>query len=81
MIALPRILAMLSLVPPSPQAITVAELVAALATRGFRVATRSVQRDLVTLSREMPLEARTASKPFGWCWAEGAKCPCCGGAR
>lgn len=73
-----RTLAMLALVPAAPRVVTVRAIAEELAARGMPVTRRTVQRDLLELSAVLPLVANETSKPFGWSWAPGAACPCCG---
>ncbi len=78
---IPRALAMLSLVPPAPGAITAQALAAELSARGMTVTPRTVQRDLVDLAALVSIVASAERKPFGWSWVAGSSCPCCGGVR
>lgn len=64
--------AMLRCIPRHPQRITVAELKSRLADRGFAVTSRTVERDLHSLSDTFPLLVDDRCKPFGWSWAPGA---------
>lgn len=67
-----RTLALLRLVPRHPRSITAAELREALASRGFAIHERSVQRDLVRLSELLPLIC-DESRPRRWSWAREAE--------
>ncbi len=73
----PRALAIFALLPRAPRAACVSELVGRLRARGFLVATRTVQRDLVALAKSNSV-VRTAD---GWSAVRGAPCPCCGDRR
>lgn len=61
-----RIMLMLKLVPTSPQKISVERLKAYLENAGHAISSRTIQRDLVELSRSYPLELDDRSKPYGW---------------
>ncbi|GAB3727100.1 hypothetical protein GCM10028862_03220 [Luteimonas pelagia] len=63
---------MLAAVPRAPVRITVAELEQKLLDEGFRVARRTIERDLQSLSARFPLVVDDRSKPFGWSWARDA---------
>lgn len=67
-----RTFALLRLVPRHPRSITAAQLRAALASRGFEIHERSVQRDLVRLSELLPLTCDEA-RPRRWSWAREAE--------
>jgi hypothetical protein len=43
-----------------------------LRAQGFVAHRRTIQRDLVALARVFPIRLDRRSKPYGWCWAEGA---------
>ena len=66
-----RQLHLLREVPTYPRLIGTAELQSRLAAAGFPTSQRTVQRDLVNLSRIFPLIADDA-KPQGWSWRLGA---------
>ena len=64
---------MLRLVPRYPAKITVTELKNTLASQGFKVTARTLQRDLQELSRIFPLTVDEREKPFGWSWQRDAR--------
>jgi predicted DNA-binding transcriptional regulator YafY len=68
----------LSRLPRSPRKVDAAWLEAELREMGVVVHRRSIQRDLIALSRMFPLVCDEASKPYGWSWATDADGP---GAR
>lgn len=63
---------MLRHLPRAPTRITAGELVARLATEGFSVSKRSVERDLQALGDVFPVTCDDRSKPYGWSWARDA---------
>lgn len=63
---------LLTLLPQAPRRIDTATLEALLRARGFAAHRRTIQRDLVELASVFPIVADERSKPYGWCWAEGA---------
>lgn len=63
---------MLQYLPRHPRKITVQDLVRKLQADGFAPQPRTVQRDLQALAQLFPLESDERSKPFGWCWRQGA---------
>lgn len=63
---------MLRLVPRYPLKITVQAIQNALAVQGFDTTERTIQRDLVELSRAFPLVVDERAKPFGWSWQRDA---------
>lgn len=63
---------MLRAVPRHPRRIGVPEIRSRLAANGFRVSARTVQRDLIELTRVFPLVSDERAKPFGWSWAKNA---------
>lgn len=63
---------MLRHLPRHPRKIDAATMTKLLTQDGFAVHRRSVERDLVKLSRLFPLVCDEQHKPSGWCWAEGA---------
>lgn len=63
---------MLRLVPRYPHKITVQAIQSALAVQGFDTTERTIQRDLVELSRAFPLVVDERAKPFGWSWQRDA---------
>jgi hypothetical protein len=68
-----RLAALLALVPFAPRSATARELADGLRDRGFAITRRSVQRELVTLARAMPLRVDTTERPYLWSWCA---CPC-----
>ena len=64
---------MLRYVPRYPQKITVQAIHSYLANDGFEVSQRTVQRDLVDLSKVFPLVSDEREKPFGWSWQRDAR--------
>ena len=63
-----RLLAMLQLIPRYPNKITTTELQARLATNGFDIDVRSIQRDLIKLSEKFGLACDEDVKPKLWFW-------------
>jgi len=63
---------MLRLIPRHPSKISTTQLIHSLADAGFEVTHRTLQRDLVKLSKIYPLVSDERSKPFGWSWRSGA---------
>lgn len=63
---------MLRLVPRYPQKISVQAIKGALEVQGFDTTERTIQRDLVELSRAFPLVVDERAKPFGWSWQRDA---------
>lgn len=68
-----RILQLIQLIPRSPAQVTVKDLTDELQHIGFKVTSRTVQRDLNDISSVLPLEKNDKSKPYGWKWARDAK--------
>lgn len=66
-----RKLDLLCSIPRRPQKISTVELQNRLAQLGYQVSLRSIQRDLIALSTEFPLDADGA-KPQGWSWIADA---------
>lgn len=60
---------MLRVIPPLPRKMAVSTLAGKLKDKGFTVGMRTLQRDLNTLSRTLPLVSDGA-KPAGWSWSE-----------
>ncbi len=58
--------------PVSPKKVDAATLERACHERGMSVTRRSVQRDLIDLSRAFPVVCDDRTKPFGWSWARDA---------
>jgi len=63
---------MLRLIPRHPSKVSTTQLIHSLADAGFKVTSRTLQRDLVKLSEIYPLLSDERSKPFGWSWRSGA---------
>jgi len=66
---------MLQLLPMRPPGLTARELTDRLEEEGYRVTKRTVERDLVELSRQFGLGNFSANEkpPFGWYFATGKK--------
>ena len=62
----------LRLIPRHPRKITATELCGKLASEGFSIGKRSVERDLQALSAVFPLTVDDRSRPFGWSWDKDA---------
>lgn len=62
---------MLRDIPRRPRKITASALHAKLLAAGYSVDIRTVQRDLINLSRELSL-CSDNGKPQGWAWMEDA---------
>lgn len=69
---LPRQWEMLRLLPRAPRKVTVAELQTRLEVQGYPTSSRTIERDLQSLSDRFPLVVDDASKPYGWSWARDA---------
>ena len=65
--------AMLKRIPQHPRQITARDLTEGLASEGFEVGKRTVERDLVSLSAIFPLISSERSKPYGWSWSKDAE--------
>lgn len=65
--------ALLRAIPAWPRKVAVTNLIEVLADRGIAVTRRTVERDLQALVHEFPLYVDDTSKPYGWCWAKGAR--------
>ena len=65
--------AMLKRIPQHPRQITARELTERLASEGFEVGKRTVERDLVSLSGIFPLITNDRSRPYGWSWSKDAE--------
>ncbi len=66
---------LLALLPQAPRRVDVARLAVLLRARGFRVHRRTIQRDLVELSRVFPIVRDRRTKPYAWRWADGVTAP------
>lgn len=64
---------LLKLLPSHGTGRSAKDLMQLLAEAGFAVSKRTVERDLVALSRLFPLEADERSEPFGWRWSANAQ--------
>jgi predicted DNA-binding transcriptional regulator YafY len=58
--------------PTKGPGITSGELLEKMRDTGYRITKRTVERDLIELSRVFPLTCNDRGKPFGWHWAPGA---------
>jgi predicted DNA-binding transcriptional regulator YafY len=67
-----RHVVLLSLLPREPARIDAKLLCFELAARGFPVDVRTVQRDLIHLSRTFPIVCTHGTKPIGWSWQRNA---------
>lgn len=63
---------MLRSIPRYPSKITASELTAKLVDEQFSVSKRTVERDLIELSRSFPLTLDDRNKPYGWSWLREA---------
>lgn len=63
---------MLRSIPRYPAKSTAAQLKGILDAEGYRVAKRTVERDLQDLSLAFPLTLDSRSKPYGWSWQKDA---------
>jgi len=63
---------LLTLLPVSPRRADTATLAAQLAERGLVVHRRTVQRDLLELSKLFPIVSDERAKPYGWRWRDDA---------
>lgn len=59
-------------IPRGPRKITASELHTILGGLGHDISSRSIERDLNTLSGIFPLVVDDRSKPFGWSWKKDA---------
>jgi hypothetical protein len=67
--ALQRQWSLLCRVPRAPRRIDAATLEIQLREAGFPTHRRTIQRDLIVLSRTFPLECDERTRPFGWSWS------------
>tara|TARA_S200000501_G_scaffold366698_1_gene401950 strand:- start:448 stop:1446 length:999 start_codon:yes stop_codon:yes gene_type:complete len=65
-----RQITMLELIPRAPHKTFAKELKEKLSDRGYEVDARTIQRDLVSLERVLPLRCDDRDKPYGWSWPE-----------
>ena len=63
---------MLRNIPRYPSKITAGELTTKLIAEQFSVSKRTIERDLIELSRSFPLTLDDRNKPFGWSWLREA---------
>jgi len=63
---------LLTLIPQRGPGKTTRVLLTELATRGYSVSKKTVERDLVNLSTIFPITANEDSKPYQWFWAPDA---------
>ena len=69
---LPRQWQMLRMIPRYPQKITAKSLHEKLQADQFDVTKRTVERDLLALSKMFPLVSDERDKPYGWSWSKDA---------
>ena len=62
---------LLQLLPGGPPGISAADLQQKLANSGHQISKRTVERDLVELSRLFPLQCNSKGIPYGWYWTPG----------
>jgi predicted DNA-binding transcriptional regulator YafY len=62
----------LRLIPRHPRRISATDIHAQLSSDGYKVAKRTVERDLHTLSSIFPLVVDERAKPYGWSWLQDA---------
>ncbi len=65
-----RQISMLELIPRAPKKTYAKKLMEELSERGYKVDERTIQRDLVSLERVLPLICDDRDKPYGWSWSE-----------
>lgn len=63
---------MLRSIPRYPSKITASELTTKLVIEQFNVSKRTIERDLIELSRSFPLTLDDRNKPYGWSWLKEA---------
>ena len=63
---------MLRCIPRQPRKIDASSIQGRLDEQGLNVSLRTIQRDLVELSRIFPLLSDDRTKPFGWSWQRNA---------
>lgn len=63
---------LLKLIPARGKGITASKLLVALDELGFHVSKRSIERDLITLSKSFGLVCDDRSKPYHWRWMDNA---------
>lgn len=62
---------LLKLLPPKGPGITTLELQSQLCDAGHPTTKRTIERDLVELSRLFPLQCNSKGMPYGWHWMPG----------
>lgn len=62
---------LLKLLPAKGPGLTAAQLTVQLSSAGYTTSKRTVERDLIELSRLFPLQCNDKSMPFGWYWQPG----------
>jgi len=67
-----RLWEILKHLPRYPSKVTASEITGRLAKSGLEVEKRTIERDLIKLSRVFPVVCDERSKPFGWAWAKDA---------
>ena len=70
---MPRYWHMLRSIPRHPARITAAALEEKLASEGFEMSRRTIERDLKKLAEYFDIEADESEKPYGWHWSPGIK--------
>jgi hypothetical protein len=70
-----RCLLILREVPEAPGRVDTKSLAAFLEQRGIVVTRRTLQRDLESMSRVLPLVCDDSKKPYGWSWCPGVEVP------
>ena len=63
---------MLQLIPRSPRKVSVQKINKQLNVHGYETTDRTIQRDLIKLSKNFPLISDERDKPFGWSWSKDA---------
>jgi predicted DNA-binding transcriptional regulator YafY len=63
---------MLKLLPAKPPGMTSRDLQEQLHNLGYNVVKRTVERDLLDLSKPFPILCNDKGKPYGWYWDPGA---------
>ena len=66
-----RMWELLQLLPSGPPGMTAAEVRNKLADAGYESSKRTVERDLIELSRLFPLQCNSKGTPYGWYWTPG----------
>lgn len=62
---------LLKLLPPKGPGVTTLELQSLLSDAGHPTTKRTIERDLVELSRLFPLQCNSKGMPYGWHWMPG----------